>query len=409
MMSVNQLKVLLVSYTYKVDDQPTYIAGPPQDCAQYLRTRVAKLAFIEQPSPISEDLALTATVWEHGQRVQAIRCAWGRPRVCDGRNLEQHTPWHYVWFKCRELLVTLYLVWKVRDRYDLFIGVEAINAMVGVWLRRLRRVKRVVYDVIDYSPQRFASPRLNRFFHAFDGWCVAHVDFCWNQTALVGQARAQRGMRVASVQLVKPSGAHAGRIHHLPEDRIGRTTLVYVGSLQARDGVWVMLDALPAIVREVPAVTLRIIGAGNEEAAMRSWLEARRLDDRVQFLGMVGDRTAVEQVVATSAVALAPYQDTGDTVKRYNDPSKPRLYLACGVPVVITRVPPVADEIDREGAGLAVSSHDGAFARAVVRLLTDEALYRACRQGAVRLAERYTWDRIFDQLFRTMDLEAATA
>jgi len=331
-----------------------------------------------------------------------VQCPWPWPRFGDGRNVEQRAPLYYVGFKLRELLATLYLLVRTWDRYDLYIGVEAVNAVVGVWLRRLGRVRRVVYDVIDYSPVRFASPYLNWLFHRLDRWCAAHVDFCWNQTALVGQARAQRGGPLRSLQLVKPSGARADRIRQLPLDRVERHALIYVGTLQARDGVWLMLEALPAIVRAVPEAMLRIIGAGNEEAAMVRWLQGNGLAQRVRFLGMIGALEQVEDWIARSAVALAPYQADAGSVKRYNDPSKPRLYLACGTPVVVTRVPPVAEEIDREEAGVAVAGEPTAFAEGALRLLTDDAFYRQCREGASRLARRYTWDRIFDGMFQTM-------
>jgi len=400
---VRRLKVLLVSYTHKVGGQATYIAGPPQDCAKYLRERVAKLTFIEQPSPISDDLTLTATVWEHGVQIRIVRCPWGWPRPLEGRNIEERAPWYYLGFKLREVAGTLYLLWKTSDCYDLYIGVEAINTVLGIWLRLWGRVRSVVYDVIDYSPQRFVSPVLNTVFHGLDSWCAAHANYCWNQTALIGQDRARRNPRVAARQLVKPSGMPAARIQQRSNDQVTRTDLIYVGTLQARDGVWVMLEALPIILRAVPAATLRIIGNGNEEAAMKHWLADRGLIAHVKFLGMIGDPEAVESWVAKSGVALAPYRDDPGSVKRYNDPSKPKLYLACGVPVVITQVPPVAEEIQRDGAGVAVAGDPEAFAQGVLRLLTDQPFYQACRHGATRLAARYTWERIFDDLFAQME------
>ena len=401
-MEPSQLKALLVSYTYKVNGRPTHIAGPPQDCARYLRERAVKLTFIEQPSPISNDLTVTATVWQQGHPVRVLRCPWTWPRLQDGRNIEQQAPGYYLGFKLSEWLATLYLLVRTWDRYDLYIGVEAVNAVVGVWLRRCRRVRWVVYDVIDYSPERFASPRLNRVFHWLDRWCAARVDFCWNQTVRVEQARAQRDGRLRSRQLVKPSGVSADRIRPLPLEAVERHVVIYVGTLQARDGAWLMLEALPAIVRAVPRCVLRIIGAGNEEPAMQRWLRAQGLEDHVHFLGMIGDPDIVEAWVAKSRVALAPYRDDAGSVKRYNDPSKPRLYLACGVPVVITRVPPVAEEIEREHAGVAVEDNPDALAHGVIRLLRDEAWYRTCRDGALRVAHRYTWDQIFDRLFHAM-------
>ncbi len=136
---------------------------------------------------------------------------------------------------------------------------------------------------------------------------------------------------------------------------------------------------------------------------MKQWVAERGLSQHVEFLGMIGEPGVVESWVAKSGVALAPYRDDPGSVKRYNDPSKPKLYLACGVPVVIPRVPPVAEEIQREEAGVAVSGDPQAFGQGILRLVTDEVLWQVCRRGAVRLAARYTWERIFDDLFAQMD------
>ena len=56
------------------------------------------------------------------------------------------------------------------------------------------------------------------------------------------------------------------------------------------------------------------------------------------------------------------------------------MYLACGLPVVITRVPPIAGEIEENNAGLAIDYSKEELVNAVLRLLSDEKLYLECRK-----------------------------
>src|SRR3989344_3727201 len=49
-------------------------------------------------------------------------------------------------------------------RYDLFIGLEAVNAIAGILLRKLGIVKTVVYYVSDYSPDRYKPKWVNDLY-----------------------------------------------------------------------------------------------------------------------------------------------------------------------------------------------------------------------------------------------------
>jgi glycosyltransferase involved in cell wall biosynthesis len=75
------------------------------------------------------------------------------------------------------------------------------------------------------------------------------------------------------------------------------------------------------------------------------------------------------------------------------------------VVVIITRVAPIAVEIEREGAGIVIDYDKEQLAGAILRILSDDKFYRRCRENAINLAQQYRADRIFPSSLRRMGVE----
>jgi len=101
-------------------------------------------------------------------------------------------------------------------------------------------------------------------------------------------------------------------------------------------------------------------------------------------------------------VALAPYLDDPGSYTWWSDPTKPKEYLACGLPLIITKVPWIWERVadPSRPMGLAIDHDPGQFVAAAVKLLSDEKFYWRCRKNARAFASALSWDAIFDQAFR---------
>jgi len=103
-----------------------------------------------------------------------------------------------------------------------------------------------------------------------------------------------------------------------------------------------------------------------------------------------------------SAIGLAPYVPGADTYTQYTDPGKPKLYLACGLPVIITDVPASADLIDKAKAGIKVDYTPESIAQAIKRLLSDDELFNNYRDNAINLGKQFnTPDLIANAIEKT--------
>ena len=80
---------------------------------------------------------------------------------------------------------TLLQVVKTGKSYDLYVGSNNLNASVGLILKTLGKVKRVVYFSPDWVLDRFGNLLLNRVYHWLDYICVKNCDMTWNSSAIM--------------------------------------------------------------------------------------------------------------------------------------------------------------------------------------------------------------------------------
>jgi glycosyltransferase involved in cell wall biosynthesis len=153
------------------------------------------------------------------------------------------------------------------------------------------------------------------------------------------------------------------------------------------------------LVKTIPAVQLTIIGdEGPYEETLRKQFLQYGVDSHVKFVATF-DPLKIEAILCKCAIGLAPYYPMQDTTKRFTDVTKPKVYMSCGLPVVITSVPPIAKEIELNGAGVVAEYDAGMFANAIAKLLLDRDCYRQCRENAIRMAQELSWERVFSKAF----------
>lgn len=283
---------------------------------------------------------------------------------------------------------------RYADRHTLFIGINALNAAVGIWLRRLGRVRTVVYYVIDYTPRRFRSRTLNGLYQGICRFAARHADAVWNLSERMRVVHARFGTPPHRNLLV-PVGVQADAVRLVPEREMARDRLVVVSALFENKGVQLAIDAL----RQLPQARLAVVGVGPYEEALRERARERGVADRVEFLGLM-DHDRLFRYLPTCGIALAPYLPDADSYTYFADPTKPKEYLACGLPVVITRVPWVAELIARGPMGMAIEYDEKQLGAACRRLLTDDAFWRTCRENALAYARSLDWTQIFAQALK---------
>ncbi|HMA50837.1 MAG TPA: glycosyltransferase, partial [Magnetospirillaceae bacterium] len=181
----------------------------------------------------------------------------------------------------------------------------------------------------------------------------------------------------------KPEGAKSAR-----------TTILFVGRLEHRKGIDVLLEAIPLVLKEQPDLDFRIVGddtiPGPGKKTYRSAFEkseaGRRFADRVRFDGKV-DESALNQAYAECDIFLSPSRYESFGLVFIEAMRQGKAVIGCdigGMPEII------ADE----ATGLLVPPGDApALAAAVLRLARDPALRTSMGAAGRALFEEKFTDR----------------
>ncbi len=161
--------------------------------------------------------------------------------------------------------------------------------------------------------------------------------------------------------------------------------LLYVGVLEPRKNVPMLLQAFAQIAGQFPEVPLVIVGKkGWMYDAIFAELTARGLAGRVVFTGYVPEADLPRLYGGARAfVYPSLYEGFGLPVLEA---------MQCGTPVVTTDISSMPEVVG--DAALMVKPEDvNGLAEALVRVLSDDALAADLTQGGLARAAQFSWER----------------
>ena len=89
----------------------------------------------------------------------------------------------------RDALATIIECVKLTKASYLYIGVNPLNACVGVLLHVFGIVDKVVFYAIDFSPKRSNIWLINYIYHSMECFAVRYSDICWNVSPRIEEGR----------------------------------------------------------------------------------------------------------------------------------------------------------------------------------------------------------------------------
>jgi teichuronic acid biosynthesis glycosyltransferase TuaC len=155
-----------------------------------------------------------------------------------------------------------------------------------------------------------------------------------------------------------------------------RATLLSVGNLLAIKGHDLAIRAL----RLLPEMDLVIIGDGPERAALEMLARDLSVADRVKFLGVMAQEDLRHYFGAADALVLASSREGWANVLLES--------MACGTPVVASRVGGTPEVLTRPEAGLMMAERTPEALADAVRRLFERYPDRAATR---RYAEGFSW------------------
>ena len=187
-----------------------------------------------------------------------------------------------------------------------------------------------------------------------------------------------------------PGDPHAARRGLALPDR---PTLGIVATMRAWKGHTYLFDALAATPAAWADWQVLVVGGGPDRDVLEAHVQRRGLSGKVRFTGHQED--VVPWIQSLDLFALPSYGEEGV-------PQAIMQAMACGVPVVSTRVGAIAEAVDGEVTGLFAEPRSAASLAEKLGLLRDDLTLRARFSTAARAKAEKTFgiDRMLDAMER---------
>lgn len=401
------LKILFATFSPWHKNQRLPTNGMVEPMLSFFVPKVNRVVLIDQPHPGSDKLIPQIEVYEKGKLFKKTASSFLLyflyPLLMLNNSVGTQIP-----FKIRDFLSVIDFVLYDRKKFDIFIGLESINTLAGVILKKLGLVKTVVYYVSDYSPQRYKNLLFNKLYLFLDQLAAYKADYIWDVSKAIMPARISVGLKtsLAAPCINVPNALFPTQIDYLPQSEIIPNSLVFAGTLGQENGPDLAIESLQFIRLEIPNVTLHIFGGGETDVVrLQNLTKTLHLEHNVIFHGFVYDQVELSRKIKSYAIGLAPYKAIHGSPRWWADATKIRLYLAAGLPVITTQVPPLGKELLESKSGFVANDNPKEYSASILRLLKENTIYTKMRTNAIQQAKNNTWENTYRHALSKMGID----
>ena len=387
-------KILILSHFSLKDDEKG--EQFPGNVKLFLLKKIGKLVYIDHPfiksQGISSDfISSQMRIYDNGVKEHQL--------TPPGFRLPSLILYLYQF-----LLTVFFLIWKP-TKYDLCIACDNLSLISVFIFRRVGLIKKLIYYTVDYSPARFTNPILNNLYQNIDRLSNKISDANWVAVANMITAKQENGLDIkkcAPFQVV-PMGFDKEIITIKSGNKTDRFNLIFVGYLFEKQGLQLIIEVLPTIIKKFPKTHLTVVGSGPMEAQLKKRVQQLKINSHVTFTGHINNHPKVIDILTEKGgIGLAPYIPSIGDYTYFADPSKIKLYLLCGLPVVTTKVPPVAKVIREKEAGVVIDYTEKDLIEGLEYLIKDKNRYLRIRENALDISRYYDTNYILDKAFNKL-------
>jgi len=199
---------------------------------------------------------------------------------------------------------------------------------------------------------------------------------------------------------IVPNGINISEYSYEPglKDRATRgKEILFVGRLSAVKGVQYLIRAMKQVQDKIPDARLIIVGDGEEREMLETLSIHLDIQRYVQFIGVV-PHEKVKTFMQQADIFVLPSLSEGF-------PNVILEAMACGLPVIASRVGGIPDIITNTTNGYLVEAKDSDdLADKIVLLLSDAALRKKISENNRHLVKKYAWEKVIADLEKIYEL-----
>lgn len=279
-------------------------------------------------------------------------------------------------------------------RYDVIMVSTAPPVLAGFTCALVAKFRktRFIYHCMDIHPEigrlsgEFRNPVVFKVLQAMDRWSCSKANpvvvLSDDMKTALEERRGSCGYQIQVINNFSLPSEDAPT-SSLPFDMHDKDfNLLFAGNIGRFQGLDVLIEAMGLLVTQHPRIRLIMMGEGTARKELEQ--KALELNANVEFVGhhSVSVAKLAMQKADAGFVSLVP------GIIKYAYPSKTMTYLEQGCPllVAVESQSNLAQDVERNGVGLAVPSGDvGGLKDAIIKMAQDEAKLRDMKERALML------------------------
>jgi glycosyltransferase involved in cell wall biosynthesis len=204
------------------------------------------------------------------------------------------------------------------------------------------------------------------------------------------------------IDRLSPADADGERFRRRHMDGFEGPLVMFLGRLNFKKGVDVLIDAFAIATHKNRDAKLAIVGPDDEGllAQLEAQVERLGVDERVIFTGALYGEDRTDALAAADIWALSSHSENfGIAVVEA---------MAAGAATVISPAVNLAPDVLAADAGLVAEQRPEPFAAALIELLTDEARRAQVAENGRVWVQRYDWSVVGPELLQMYERAASS-
>src|SRR3989338_5792709 len=304
----------------------------------------------------------------------------------------------------RSLMIMIQIIWysiilkKKYKKLDIYFTVNAFTAWIGNILRSLKIVKKTIFWVWDYYPPINTNKIVTLFRWIY--WQFDKIGATSNSLIFLNRRlenlRKDIGIlsKRAKYPIVEIGTNPISKVES--KENLNRPILFgFIGVVKKSQGLDIFFDTARELKSLLPNSMLEIIGSGPDELYFKR--RAKKCPIKTKFYGFLPSENEISRIVSKWDIGIATYIPEESNVSYYGDPSKIKVYLSFGIPVVTTDVYVFSKEVAKSKAGVIIDyCKKSEFISAISIILSA---HKQFRERALLLAQKYHYKKIYPKIF----------
>jgi len=242
-------------------------------------------------------------------------------------------------------------IWFIMTNdFDIFVGANNFDTFAGIFSRKIfgKKMQKIIFFASDFSEDRFKNVFLNKLYYTLESFCCQHSNLVVSNTNRAQEKRLHLGLKMEK-SIVVPNGALL-KTGDFSKKELNKRHYIFVGSVTKEHGLYDLIKTISPLMEKIV-----LIGCGDDWGRVVGLCEDLGIE--TELYHKKSHEFCMDFLKKFDGFGLAPY-NLESKWTYYCSPLKVVEYVACGLPVLMSALPEISEEIKMGRLGVVYNKLD---------------------------------------------------